>query len=85
MDARGLGVASLVLHVGAGVVLLAVTARTAPAWAALTLGCWWLALTAVAVATLRRSPALTAAIPRIAVVMWVAVMAIGHRLLVRTG
>ena len=85
MDRRGLGVASLVLHVGAGVVLLAVTARTAPAWAALTLGCWWVVLTVVAVATLRRSPALTAVVPLIAGVMWMAVMTIGHRVLVWTG
>lgn len=85
MDTRGLGVASLVLHVGAGAVLLAVTARTAPAWAALTLGCWWVVLTAVAVATFRRSPALTAVVPLIAVVMWMAVMTIGHRLLMWTG
>ena len=85
MDTRGLGVASLVLHVGAGVVLLAVTARTAPVWAALTLGCWWVVLTAVAVATLRRSPALTAVVPLIAVAMWTGVMTIGHRLLAWTG
>ena len=80
MDARGVGIASLVLHAVAGVVLLAITARTAAAWAVFTLGCWWLVLTAVAVATFRRSPALTAAVPLIAVAMWTAVMTIGRLL-----
>jgi hypothetical protein len=85
MNARGVGSASLVLHVGAGVVLLAVTARTAPAWAVLALGCWWLVLTAVAVATFRRTPALTPTVPLIAVAMWTGVMTIGHRLLAWVG
>lgn len=85
MNAHGNGVASLVPHAAARVVLLTVTAVNAPAWAVVTLGCWWLALTAVAVATLRRRPCLTAVVPLIAAAMWAAVITIGHRLLAWAG
>lgn len=85
MNARGVGNASLVLHVAAGVVLLAVTARTAPAWAVLALGCWWLVLTRRRGRYPPTHAPLAPTVPLIAVAMWPGVMAIGHRLLAWTG
>lgn len=77
MAPRAVGLVGLVLHAATGAWPFFATCLRAPGGLATVLALWWIVLGAVAVATFRRTPVLTPAVPAIAVALWAAVVSLG--------